>query len=144
MATAPADIVRQLLIDSELGTAPRLYKDWPVYVANEPDQPDKVITIYDTAGFNFGRLHPTGATVQHFGILIRVRGTGYVATRNKIKDIETFLNESVFRTTITVGSTSFLVQALTQRTQIISLGSDQENSNRYLFTVNYTLVFTQL
>ena len=135
LAHSPADIVRYLLIASELGSLPTDGISWPAYVSSEPDAPDNCITLYDTQGRTDGRIHFTGEVVDHPGVQVRVRSvdhkTGYV----KAKSIHSVLSTKVLRT-VTIASETYLVQTLTMQQAPLALGTERGISERHIFTIN--------
>lgn len=137
---SPAAIVRQLLIDLGLVTASGT---WPVKVSAEPDTPDNVVTIYDTAGETQGRIQYSGEVTDFHGLQIRVRAIDHPTGWAKVNAITTACAETVKRTTVAVSGTSYTVHAMTRRSGILAIGKDVPSSKRNLFTVNYTVSITQ-
>ena len=144
-----ADIVRYLLIDNlSLGTLPSDAEDWPVYIAEEPDTPDSVITVYDTEGHKYGHHLVDGEIVEHPGVMIRVRAPNYNEGIAKARAIAVALDEDVELTTVTAddaegtGSETYLVYAATLRSGPLSLGKEPK-TQRNLFTVNATVALRQ-
>jgi hypothetical protein len=145
MTDAPEKVIQYLLIQLNLGTLPTNYGLWPVYATQEPNQPDDCITVYDTQGLLQGRIQQTGEQVIKPGVQIRVRSTSKATARKKVEDIRDALNESVYKVTVVLStSRRYLVHALSQRSDILALGKSRDNSDRYLFTVNYTVTLEQL
>lgn len=147
MSTPPlAEFVRQLLIDNDLGVdGVSDTADWGVYVGREPEKPDNVITVYRTAGTLQGRLHNTGGIVEHYGLLIRVRGRSYPTAETKIQEITDNLDEEVKDQSVSVshqdGTFVRTIHSFTRTSSVIPLGVDESNGSRDLFTVNYTFTF---
>jgi len=143
---SPADLVRYLLIAKGAGTLPSKFKDWPIQVSQEPSQPDNVITIYDTEGFRFGRIQLTGEHPEHKGIQVRLRSFDHPRGWKKIQAVANLLDMEVYQETVSVPAASgtepvlYVVQSLTRQSAILPIGRDAENSDRHLFTVNYTVV----
>jgi hypothetical protein len=138
----PDRIIRSLLLSLSLGTDSADDGAWPVYYSVEPDHPDEVITVYSTIGILQGRSQLTGAHEEKYGIQVRVRGQSEIAGRSKIAAIVNGLDTQTLLKTISVSATSYIVHAMSRKGSILSLGKDQ-NSNRYLFTVNYTATITE-
>ena len=140
---APADIVRYALVAGTLGTLPSGNSDWPIQVNNEPNVPDNCISVYNTTGQVKGRVQSSGEFQDRPGIQVRVRGATYEIAYAKIKAIQTYLEETVLRTAVTIGSSSYLVHSLNRTSDLLHNGKDVTSSKRYTFTVNYYVTLTQ-
>lgn len=146
---SPADIIRTLLIDLGMATAPSAGGDWPAYVAQEPDTPDSVITVYDTAGTTGGRLQTSGETVEQHGFQVRVRDANHFEGYEKARAIAVALDESVANAVVSVGddvgtgSDTYIVYAVTRKGGIISLGKESPASKRSIFTINAVVALRQ-
>lgn len=133
---SPAEIIRHLLVDLQLGN----YNGaWPVSIAIAQPLPDAAIIVYDTAGKLDGRLMATGEVISHPGVQIRIRGPIYPDTWGKAFAIAEKLSE-VNRSLVAVASDkAYLVVSLNQEGDILPLGlvteGDRTNHN---FTVNIT------
>lgn len=138
MDHSPADIIRYALVDLGAGTLPSLQQEWPIFVHLEPDTPDNCMVVYDTVGFLQGRLHPTGQFVNHYGFQVLLRTSNAKEGMIKLASVEALLN-SVRRLEVSVEDAIYLVHSTTQRTPILPLGRDVDNSDRSLFTINYTV-----
>ena len=149
MASSTAQIIQQLLIDNSFGVASTdATKDnWPIYSIIEPNEPDRVITIYDTTGLVDGRLQINGKVVEHLGIQIRIRSNDNDVGNDKIQAIKVFMDETLLDNTVTVldssgtNSENHIVHSASRTSTVLSLGRDIENSNRFLFTINYVISF---
>lgn len=139
----PADIIRHALTDAALGTLPSEKLSWPANVNNEPNDPDNCITVYNTTGTVQGRLQATGEFQDRPGIQIRVRGATYAVAYAKIKTIQTYLEETVARTVVLIGTSQYLVHSLNRTSDLLHNGKDVTSSKRYTFTVNYYVSITQ-
>lgn len=140
----PCRIVRQLLLDLGLVTEPILYADWPVFVTEEPQGPDNVVTLYDTPGIMQGRFQVDGEVQEEYGIQIRVRSQDYETGYTKAKTLANALDEDVLRESVTVDNTEYLVHAASRTSGgILALGRDEANAHRRLFTINYLFAVTQ-
>lgn len=128
----PAQIVRQLIIDLSLGSASGT---WPVYHSSHPDTPDDSICVYTTVGQGDGRVQQ-GETQEHDGIQVRVRGVSDAVAFARAKAIAEAFDNSVLRTSVTVESSTYLVQTMNRLDQILPLGRDSPSSNRRLYTFN--------
>ena len=146
-----ADIIRQLVIDLAEGVDHRFSTaDWPVFATNEPENPDKLITVYSTTGIIEGRLQVNGQVEIQAGCQIRIRSTDHPTGEAKLSTLTTELEQTVYNTEVTLLDTSgnptsnvYIVHALTRRGDVAYLGIDPGNSNRHLFTVNYTFNLTE-
>lgn len=152
MNHSAADIVRHVMIELGLGSLPDPADplDWPIFVGQEPNMPDRVMTLYDTAGNLQGRIQTTGEHVQHRGFQVMLRELSSHAGMAKMLTVEKALNEEVKRLSIVIQNptgtddSAYLVHSISQKSGIIPLGADQENSDRYLFTLNYTAVIGEV
>jgi hypothetical protein len=95
-----SQIIRQLLIDNELGS--NSGNSWPVYAVQEPDSPDNIITTYDTVGVSRGRFQIGGEIQEVHGIQIRIRSNDAQVGWKKSQDVKLNLSQSVLLTTVTV------------------------------------------
>jgi len=138
-----ADVVRWLLIAQSIGTDPSLSTAWPIYVANEPDTPDNLITVYDTAGIFEGRIQRTGEKVERRGIMIQVRGTSHPVTWAKMNALKLALDESVNKTLVDIGINQYIVYSISRQSGPISLGREP-STNRFLFSINSVVTLRQL
>lgn len=138
---SPADVLRTLLIQLGLGGDPAALPlpPWPVYVASEPGEPDQVLTCYDTAGRDLGRLMPTGERVEMHGVQVRVRAGTHAAGWQKAQALAVALDEDVYRQTVTLAGTTYLVQEVQRAGTVLSLGRDAPASARRIFTLNCLL-----
>lgn len=134
---SPADVVRYLMRDLGLGVLPSSGGPWPVFVGNEPDNPDNCLTLYDTAPTLGGRIQATGEYVEKHGIQIRLRAKNHVDGYQKSREITEALDTLAYRDTVTINGASYLVHALHRTSGIIEVGFDSPVSKRLLFTVNY-------
>lgn len=142
----PATISAQVLIDFGVGNKfTERHLDWSVYVSAEPDAPDQVITVYDTAGITEGRHHTDGSVPEQMGIQFRIRSIGYLAGWKKGLQLMRVLDEEVYHHEVLLDQDlQFNVHAFTRRGSLFPLGPEPENSARDLFTVNYTVTFVNL
>lgn len=136
---SPADVVRWLLIQTEQGVAPSSVGAWPVFVSIEPDRPDNCITVYDTEGILEGRIQTTGEVVEQLGVMLRVRSQNYPLGYSKCLNLQRELDQQIYRRQVTVQNSTYVVHSLTRRGSILAIGKDRGNSDRFIFTLNYTL-----
>ena len=147
LENSPADVVRWLLIQLGLGTNPEDEKNWPVEVSNEPDKPDNLITVYDTAGITDGRVQRTGETAEHRGVMFQIRGTSQPVAWGKAEEIKTVIDESVVNSTVIIGAGTagkeYVVFSITRHSGPVSLGREP-GTNRFLFTINAVVALRQV
>jgi hypothetical protein len=130
----PADILRQLLIDLRVGLDVTA-ADWPTFSQKEPDNPDNVITVFDTMGRDLGRTNPDMVRSERYGIQVRVRGGDINATGVRARSIAMAL-DSVVRRPVTMDATSYLVLGFVRTGPVLRLGVDAPSSGRWIFVVN--------
>jgi hypothetical protein len=143
LARSPADVVRWLLILLDLGTDPEDADSWPIHASSEPDSPDNLITVYDTAGMTDGRVHRTGETAEHRGVMVQVRGTDQPTAWVKSDAIREALDEQVHNLLVTIDDEEYVVYAVTRHSGPLSLGREP-NTDRFLFTLNAVVTVKQL
>lgn len=131
---SPADIVRRALIADGAGTAPESGQAWPVFSSKEPNTPDQVITVYNTAGFSDGRFMVDGELFYHPGVQVRVRSLTSPLGATKAESLRNFMarlhNES-----ITLGGTPYTLFCLGKITEVRELGDESPTSKRQIFTI---------
>ena len=146
---SPADVVAQLLIDFGFGTDPLLDEDWPVYVSEEPNSPDDVITVYDTTGLTHGSSQIDGEVQEHEGVLIRIRSTDFDIGHRKQDEIKVGIDTTIYRNTVEIssvlgtGTDQYFVQKVTR---ISMTGGFKESpaSKRNVFTINVVVNLRQV
>lgn len=146
---SPADVVAQLLIDLGLGTDPTESGDWPVFVSEEPDTPDDVITIYDTVGTREGRSQIDGEVQEHEGIQIRIRSTDYDTGHRKTDAIKVAVDITTYRNTVGIssvlgtGTMQYFVQAISRISMTGGL-KESPTSKRNVFTINAVVALREV
>jgi hypothetical protein len=133
---SPKYIVRQLLVDLDLGTDPSLSEAWPIYDTSEPDTPDNCITVYGPVGIEGGHIQYSGQLLVMQGIQLRIRSLDPETGWLKAHALARAIDETVYQDTVTLSGSTYYIQSITRRGDIIELGKDYQNSERYLFTVN--------
>ncbi len=137
-----ADVIAQLLIDLGIGTDPTANGDWPIYVSEEPNEPDNVITVFATVGTQDGRTMIDGEVQEHEGIQIRVRSAGYDTGNRKADELKIAIDQTIERDTVQVasvigtGTLDYFVQAVSRVSGPLSLGKETPTSHRNVFTIN--------
>ena len=146
---SPAQIIRELLVQLELGVLPSDGGSWPIYVSSIPDSPDNVITIIDTLGFSDGRIQTDGEAVEHPGFQVTVRAANHQTGWEKANDIRVVLSETVLHNTVSIldnvgtGESIYTVHAVSKIGGIIALGKELPTSKRNLFTINAVVALRQ-
>ena len=136
-----AEIIAQLLIDLGLGTDPTDNSDWPIYATEEPNEPDNVITIYDTVGTQDGRTMVDGEVQEHEGIQIKIRAINHDTGNRKANDLKIAIDQTIERDTVQVasilgtGTLDYFVQAVSRVSGPLALG-EEVDSHRNVFTIN--------
>lgn len=133
---SPADVIRQLLVD--LGACVDYADDrtpWAAFASGEPDLPDSAVTVYDTTGFDEGRVFD-GERQEHHGFQVRVRSGVHKDAYAKAREIAVALDEDVYLTTVVVDDVSYLVWAVTRLGDPMFIGKDAPRSKRSLFAIN--------
>src|SRR5262245_28835704 len=136
---SPAEVVRQLLIDSGLGGEPG--GEWPVFATNGPDLPDNAITVYDTAGTDDGRSMD-GERWERGGIQVRVRSTTHTVGHPKSKAIALMMDQ-LSQQVVHVDTNAYKIWTIVRTSDVLPLGKEVAGagmpgdiSRRNLFTVN--------
>lgn len=148
---SPADVLAHLLVDLSHGVH---YEDspsgnWPIFVGQQPNEPDSCITIYDTTGRTDGRMATNGQTVIQHGVEIMIRDDDYVDGWAKANAIVVCLDETIANNNVTVGditgtgSSTYKVHAVSITGPINTLGTETPTSRRFLFTINALVVLRQ-
>jgi hypothetical protein len=140
---SPALVIRQALVDLGLSTDPEFGNDWPAFATKEPDRPDSVITCYDTAGRDLGRTVPDQGRTELHGVQVRVRSGAFAAGWAKANALALAL-DGLYRLTVVVDGTPYLVRHVARTTGVLSLGLDSPTTARRLFTVNALASITAL
>lgn len=146
---SPEHIIRDLLVTLGLGTDPDDDGSWPMFVSQEPNAPDSVITVTGTSSRLQGRFQKTGETQEHYGFQLQVRDANHKDGSKKANELVVALDESIKRNDVTIedvvgtGSSTYRVYAVTRTTGVLSLGKDVATSKRNLFTINAVVSLQQ-
>lgn len=134
---SPADIVRWLLVGIGVGTDPTLsvLQPWPVYAADEPDEPDNCLTVYDTTPQDDGRVHTDGEVLRMHGFQLRIRAVDHPTGAAKLYAAQVTMTEANVGRTVSIGTARYTVFALS-KPSVGMLGKDMPNTARKLFTIN--------
>lgn len=145
----PDQVLRQLLIDLGVGVMGGKQGDWPIFCTEEPETPDECITLYWGAGQLDGLFQINGETQEHYGIQVRVRGKGYQSAYDKVKSVMLELEQHVMMTTVTVplvdavAAGTYVAECCTRASGPLYLGTERDNAERDVFTINYLATITQ-
>lgn len=152
MNHSPSEIIAKMLVDDgyavfdqNLATGSK----WKVHVLIVPDDPPRVITVYDTTGIKDGRIM-AGITIIHPGWQIMIRALsadiGWWMAKRIFDYSDTILRKSVqidARTveTVLLPASTYRVQGLYKTGSVQTAGQDEKR--RFLFTVNGTTTIAQ-
>lgn len=146
---SPANVVRWLLVSLNVadhpdpsGTAP--LGDWPIYWKAEPDSPDNVISVYDTEPVVDGRTHVDGEMQLHDGIQVRIRCDDEIDGFNKANELYDAMARQVRRNTVSILGSTYLVQAITHKGGVLSLGTQAPVTRLHLFSFNSLVSLRQI
>lgn len=154
MTDGPDDVVAKLLTDLSLVTDPTWWEthtvadrtdatnDWPVFVSDEPANPDGTVTVYETTPQLDPKLMPTGEQALHYGITVRVRAGGTTpkpTARAKAESIRVALDQTVLNANVTLNGSDYLVQSC-PRAHLVPVGWETTTSRRYLVNLNCLFV----
>lgn len=139
----PSQIIRQLLIDLGEGTDPADNGDWPIYSTTRVDSPDDIIAVRGSASEKQGRDMNDGEVKERYLVQIIVRGANDTSMYDKASSVAIALDKSVRLTTVTLGSTNYLVHAASRRSGPIALGRESETRGRVLCSLNYSISIAQ-
>ena len=143
---SPADVARWLLVGLGLGSDPSLSQPWPAYI-DEPDAPDSILWLDDTAGRIDGRLMPTGEVEVHKGLILKVRDPLKKVAYQKIAAVVAGLLETTTATyprTVAIGSNSYCVYNLTLTSDVMTMGKETSSSKRSLYSANFVIKVREL
>lgn len=145
---SPADIIAQVLIDlsmaSEMGINGKPEGAWPVSVDTELTLPDDIITVTNTEGVLNGRIQITGERPEHFGFQLKIRSSISTTGWEKARTLAVALDQQMSYTTITIGSSTYDVGAVTRMGGILAVGRELASTKRFLYTINGIVVINQI
>lgn len=129
---APSIDVKDILVGTTITSSFASTADWGVYISQEPDQPSRSVTLYDSGGA--GDANPK-FLLEEPTIQIRIRGNpdDYTAAYDKANDIRDTL---LGRGSTTVNGTLYV--GFWQQSDIIYLRRDERD--RPIFVSNWRLV----
>jgi hypothetical protein len=141
-------ILGEVLKDNSIGVTPTTgisggtggnLGDWPIYIANAPNAPDNILTVFDTEGVKQGRIMLGGMTVKHPGFQVQIRCNDYLIGWDKANAVMVSLSEKVENKTVVIIGNTYIIYAISITSGPISLGKNVTESKRYIFTVNGTV-----
>lgn len=113
---------------------------WPIFIDQEPDVPDNVITIYGTLGKDDGRTQIDGELQEHHGIQIRVRSLtklGFKVATSLAVACDQLVDMGVQVSTPELGTNNYIVQSINRTGNgVLSLGKEMPPTRRNLYTIN--------
>ncbi|MFA5056494.1 MAG: minor capsid protein [Opitutaceae bacterium] len=125
-----------------LGVLPSVGGDWPIFATLSPDQPDKLIVVYNTAGTGDGRDMQSGEMLGHYGIQISVRDSDPKTGYRKADAIRATLAKDIRRATVTIESSQYSVHCFAHIGDVFDIG-EEPNTGRRLFTINAVVSLRQ-
>lgn len=139
-----AEIVQKALIDAALATDPEDEGAWPAFFGKHPDKPDSSICTYQTEGRMQGRAHNGGDMQGPKGIQIRIRADTASNGQSKARGIITLLDRTIRQTSVSLESSTYLIEAITRTGDAVPLGPEIGASHRRLFTINAVVTVRQV
>ena len=135
MMVPPSSIIRDWLIQNQLGSQDG---DWKVFVSYLPEDPARAIAVYDTTPKDDGRIS-TGERIQHPGVEILVRGSAYLETFMKMYTIASGLDQIRG-----FASRGYKILNVTRVGGVHYLGEDvKSGQRRFLVSLNAILTLIQ-
>lgn len=149
LAHRPAEVIRQLLIDSGLGIAPTypgVSADWSAYSPDLPDRPDRCISIRDVDNQMNGREMFTGRHEEFHGVQLVLRSVDPDSGHAKAAEVVTYLDSysTLYDRLVTVGAVAYLVHSFDRSGGILYLGDESPSSRRSLFSINAMVTIRRL
>jgi Bacteriophage minor capsid protein len=136
----PSDILRQLIIDLELGSEDSA---WRTFTAFHPDDPDASICVYDTAGRPDGRLMSTGERIEHPGFQIALRHRSYLSGWERAILLANTLDQQRRVVVDFPDGDAYMIHNISRMGTVIPLGMEIDSpKRRHSFTINGTLTVT--
>lgn len=142
LAHSPADVLRWAMISEELGTNPTSSQNWPIFCQQEPNNPDAVITTFDTQGVKNARQHKIGRTFEHHGVSIKIRAADGPTSYAKARTICLALDYLTCPKTVTINSHAYAIYNVSRKGDAIPLGR-LDNSSRFTHSINVLVALTE-
>jgi len=146
MNHSPAYILAQYLINEGLVIDPQDSGDWPVYVGMLPDDEnvkDNIVACMDTEPLKDGRIFEDGENIWHYGFQTLVRAVRYNTAYEKAEELAENL-ETVNRDEITISSSTYRIDNVSQTTGAVSLGQEDGSRRRQLFSTNFLVTLKEI
>lgn len=146
---SPADVLRWLLIALGYGSDPvpvggAVQGAWPIHAHNEPNEPDDLVTLYDTRGADTGREMVGGLRVEHHGIQARVRAAESTAGWIKANAIAVAFDSGISLRTVSISGSVYTVYAVTRKSGPVALGrGEAPATKRAIYTINAVIAMKQ-
>lgn len=142
---APEKIIAQLLVDRGHGTTPPTPGNnagsWPVYTFGEPTSPDNLISLRGADGTSSGRTMTEGERQEHHGFTVRVRAVTPEIGYAKARAVAVALDQAITadgrpdHATVTLGSSTYLVRAVSRQSDVVARGKESPTSSRMIFEI---------
>jgi hypothetical protein len=150
LSNSVAEIVQYLLVQLGVATLPvgTAAWIWPIYEGTEPDQPDNVITVYDTDSVMEGRTTVDSEKQSHYGFQVRVRASDKPTAFLEANEIAIALDTRATNVSVTVadpeiGTHVYSISAVTRQGDPLYIGAERATSKRKIYTVNATVALRQ-
>lgn len=140
-----AKVLSAYLIAQSIFTAVSDGSTWPLYRSSLPDDDDvedNVGTIYDTTGLKDGRIMSSGEVLFHRGIQVRARALDYDIGLAKLVSVAS-LFEAVHNVEVVVDSVTYTIKSITQTSDVLPLGVEEETKRRKFFSVNFLITIKE-
>lgn len=129
-----AQIVQRTIIELGRGALPPS-NNWPVSFGVESDNPDSVITVFNTSGIDSGSTQTDGELLQQYGFIVRVRSVTETLAWVRAEAIGLSFDQSLYQKRITIDSVSYLVHEISRK-PVFSLGKETPQSKRNICVFN--------
>lgn len=149
---SPGHVVGKLLRDLSLGVAGGggSVQPWQVFVDDQADQPDRVITVYNTSGRFDAYTQPDKERVGPEGVQLRIRAERGSPAWDKVNEIALAFDNDVEHNTVIIPADqyspsprSYHVASVSRQGMIVNQGFDGE-SKRRVFTFNALVYVRQI
>lgn len=147
---SPANIVQYMLVDMGLGVADASGTAvWPVFAGDEPDNPDRVLTIYDTSGVLTGREMSESEMQGMYGLQFRARARDYPTCYEKLMAVAIAMDLVYYRR-VNIQAQTYLVHDVKRLDNPLHLplpnrtGKPPLNSDRKIFVFNALVSLKQV
>ena len=146
---SPADVLRQLMIDLDLGTDPDDEEDWPIFCSLTPDAPDALISTWNTTPVQHGRAMVGGEVQKIHGAMIWLRAKDDPTVQDKANAVLIALTQQVsFDEVICpavgdIPASTYVVKNVNLASGPIAVGKEP-TSSRDVVTINVLVSVRQL